>query len=91
MTDQLKEPGIAYAIYEKVKDLPAADQAEILRLVDRVSQGQATGFGARARAEDQNWAYLSLASALRGLEDDAWPDYAPEDLLEDWTCPSPGR
>jgi len=85
MTNQIKEPGIAYAIYEKVKDLPATDQAEILRLIDRISQG------GDARTEDDDWTYLSLAAALRGLEDDVWPDYTAEDLLEDWTCPSPGR
>ena len=89
MSNQIKEPGIAYAIYEKVRDLPAADQAEILRLVDRVSQVR--GAGAGARDQDDDWTHLSLAAALRGLEDDAWPDYTAEDLLEDWTCPSPGR
>lgn len=77
--NKTKEPGIAYAIYEKVKDLPTAEQAEVLNYVDYVVY--------KSQQEREEWMALSVAAALRGMEDDVWPDYTAEDLVEDRTCP----
>ena len=79
--NKVKEPEIAYAIYEQVRALPAAEQAAVLDFVDTLQN--------QAREETEAWMAFSLAAALRGMEDEVWPDYTIEDLVEDWTCPHP--
>jgi hypothetical protein len=69
--NKVKEAEIAYAIYEKVRALPAAEQAAVLDFVDTLQN--------QAREETEAWMALSLAAALRGMEDEVWPDYE-EDL-----------
>ena len=38
----------------------------------------------KSRPEDVLWSKLSLTSALRGLEDEEWPEYNMQDLKERW-------
>ena len=37
-----------------------------------------------SRQEDVLWSKLSLRWALRGLEDEEWPEYDAQDLKEKW-------
>ena len=67
---------VANVIYEKVKLLPKSQQKEALSFVDYLSY--------KSRQEDRLWMKMSLQSALKGLEDEEWPDYASEDLKERW-------
>jgi hypothetical protein len=63
-------------IQEKVKLLPEPIQREVLDFVDYLLQ--------RSRQEDLLWSKLSLRWALRGLEDEEWPEYDAQDLKEKW-------
>ncbi len=64
---------IADQINRHVQDLPAAIQAEVLDFVEYL-------MARLARQEDQAWSEFSLASAMRGMEDEVGPDYTAEDL-----------
>jgi hypothetical protein len=59
-----------------VKLLPELAQQEVLDFVDYLLQ--------RSRQEDVLWSKLSLRWALRGLEDEGWPEYGAQDLKEKW-------
>lgn len=63
---------IVELIQEKVKLLPKSTQQEVLDFVDYLLQ--------KSRQEDVLWSQLSLRWALRGLEDEAWPEYNAQDL-----------
>jgi len=81
--NKLKEVGIADAIYQKVKALPPGEQTEVLHYVDYVLF--------RASQEDALWMAQSIRTALRGLEDEDWPDYGIDDLQEQWACEDQAR
>lgn len=66
----------AERIYEKVSALPEHLQLQVLDFVEHLTR--------RLREEDTDWSELSLATALRGLEDEAWPQYGEEDFKEKW-------
>ena len=63
-------------IHQKVQRLPETVQREVLSFVEFVSQ--------RDRVEDDAWSEMSLAGALRGLDDERWPDYTDADLKDHW-------
>jgi hypothetical protein len=67
---------IAERIQKKVNLLPEPIQLEVLDFVDYLLQ--------RSRQEDVLWCKLSLRWALRGLEDEEWPEYDVQDLKEKW-------
>ncbi len=67
---------IAELVQEKVKLLPEPTQREVLGFVDYLLQ--------RSRQEDVLWSKLSLRWALRGLEDEEWPEYDVQELREKW-------
>lgn len=67
---------IAELVQEKVKLLPEPTQREVLDFVDYLVQ--------RSRQEDVLWSKLSLRWALRGLEDEEWPEYDAQELKEKW-------
>jgi len=67
---------IAELVQEKVKLLPEPTQREVLDFVDYLLQ--------RSRQEDVLWSKLSLRWALRGLEDEDWPEYDAQELKEKW-------
>ena len=67
---------VANLIQEKVKFLPEPMQQEVLDFVDYLLQ--------RSKQEDVLWSKLSLRWALRGLEDEQWPEYDVQDLKETW-------
>jgi len=67
---------VADIIYDKVKLFPESRQKEVLNFVDYLSY--------KSGQEDKLWMEMSLHSALKGLEDEEWPDYGIEDLQERW-------
>ena len=67
---------VADVIYDKVRGLPELTQHEVLDCVEYLSL--------KLREEEACWSELSLAAALRGLEEEVWPEYSEEDLKEKW-------
>jgi len=63
-------------IFEKSKSLPAPLQDEVLDFVEFLQQKQAS--------PEDDWPALSLAAAVRGMEDEEWPEYSEKDLVEKW-------
>lgn len=59
-------------IQEKVKLLPEPTQYQVLDFVDYLLH--------RSRQEELVWSKLSLRWALRGLEDEEWPEYSMRDI-----------
>lgn len=71
--------GLAERIFEEVKTLPENEARKVLLFVEHVKVlDQIAG-------EKEGWEKLSLAGALAGLEDDVFPDYPEEQLLERWS------
>lgn len=67
---------ISERIHEKLRGLPEPVQREILDFVEYLTQ--------KVRKEDEEWSQLSIAAALRGLEEEQWPSYNEGDLKEKW-------
>jgi len=63
-------------IQKKVRLLPEPTQQEVLDFADYLLQ--------KARREDVLWSKVSLRWALRGLEDEEWPEYDAQALKEKW-------
>jgi hypothetical protein len=63
-------------IQEKVKLLPEPTQYQVLDFVDYLLS--------RSRQEDMLWSKLSLRWALRGAEEEEWPEYSTQDVKETW-------
>ena len=61
-----------------VEQLPAGLQAEVLHYAEYLWH---KAQGANGDAESNEWSALSLAAALRGMEDED-TDYTPADLKE---------
>ena len=64
-------------IHENVQKLPIPFQTEVLDFVEYLlikSEREVTKEG------DLNWSSFSLASAMRGMEDENTPTYTMEDL-----------
>ena len=56
-----------------MQQLPDSTQQEVLRFVEVLLF--------RSIPEDVLWSRFSLAMALRGLEDESWPEYRESDLF----------
>lgn len=67
---------IADQINEQVQALPERMQEEVLDFVGYLSH--------KLRQEDRSWSESSIRSALRGMEDEEWPEYSDEDFKEKW-------
>ena len=68
----------AERIQEQVQKLPEPLQAEILDFIEFLMQHQSM------RKEDLDWSRLSLAAAMRDIEDEDLPTYDESDLKERW-------
>ena len=68
---------IADLIHDKVKTFSELIQWEVLDFVEYLAQ--------KHRQEDTGWASFSLVSALRGMENETWPEYSPQDFKEQWS------
>lgn len=71
-------PDVKFAevIFDRVSKLPEVDQKEVLDFVDFLSK--------KERAENKTWMRMSQRSAIRGMEQEEWPEYTQEDLKERW-------
>lgn len=63
-------------IYEETSALPETVQREVLDFVEYLAH--------KIQKENADWSELSVAAALRGLEDEVWPVYRNEDMKEKW-------
>jgi len=68
----------AQAIVEQLLSLPEDAQAEVLDFIEFLKTRKA---GEGEKHEDAEWGKLSLASAMRGMEDEESP-YTVDDLKE---------
>lgn len=68
-------------IARKVEKLPLDVQQEVLDFVEFISQ---KANRRNADGEDERWAEFSLSQAMRGLEDEDFPEYTEADLKEKW-------
>jgi hypothetical protein len=66
---------LADRIHQRVQELPASSQTEVLDFVEYL-------LAKASRQEDDDWTNLSLASAIRGMENEEMPTYTPSDLKE---------
>lgn len=66
----------AEKIFERSQTLPAELQEQVLNFVESLAQSQ--------DQLHEDWSSLSLASALRGMEQEQWPPYPDTCLVEDW-------
>lgn len=67
---------VSETIKQRVERLPETLQAEVLDFVEYLLSK------AERASEDEAWSTLSLASAMRGMEDEAGPTYDEHDLKE---------
>lgn len=70
---------VSERIYEEVKKLPEPLQAEVLDFVHCLSSKEKSGTAPDIAIESGD---LSLALAMRGMEDEDVPSYSAEDLRE---------
>ena len=68
----------AEPIAQHIEVLPEAAQREVLGFVEYLESGTKSG---AVREGDATWAAFSLASAMRGMEDESAP-YTAADLKE---------
>ncbi len=68
----------AERIHEQIQRLPEPLQAEALDFIQFLTQRQSV------RKEDLDWSHLSLATAMRDIEDNENPIYNESDLKERW-------
>ena len=62
------------AIRQKVDTLPEPLQREVLDFVEYLA--------GRHAKEGSEWSEFSLTSALRGMEEESWPEYGDNDIKE---------
>jgi hypothetical protein len=65
-------------IMDHVQRMPEAEQVEVLDFIEYL---ETKARERRAREEEEGWSALSLASAMRGMEDEP-SDYDTADLKE---------
>ena len=68
---------VTESIQQNIQKLPLSFQAEALDFVEYLL---AKADRESLRREEEAWSGLSLALAMRGMEDEAAPTYAPSDL-----------
>jgi hypothetical protein len=68
-------------ISRESRKLPESYQREVLDFVEFLLKKTKNG---DSRKEDTEWRDFSLAGALRGMEDDDFPDYTEADFKEKW-------
>ena len=68
---------IADLIHDRVESLPEPAQTAVLDFVDFLLF--------KFKEEEAVWSQFSLTSALRGLEDEEWPEYGGDELTERWS------
>jgi hypothetical protein len=66
----------AELIFERSQTLSAELQEQVLNFVESLHQSQ--------NQLKEDWSGVSLAAALRGMEQEQWPFYTDAELVEDW-------
>jgi len=72
----------AQAIIQHLKSLPAPAQREVLDFIEFLESRRKEA--STGREEDEAWSSLSLAQAMRGIEDEETP-YTDADLKESFS------
>ncbi|MCY7375573.1 MAG: DUF2281 domain-containing protein [Pyrinomonadaceae bacterium] len=70
---------VAEQVKNKLQNLPPAAQEEVLHFVEFLSQKLGL-----EDDEDKQWSDFSLAQAIKGLENEDFPEYTETDLQEKW-------
>jgi hypothetical protein len=73
---------ITEKIHKNVQKLPAIFQAEVLDFVEYLLTKAERE---TERKDDLDWSGFSLASAMRGMEDEDTPTYTEDDLKVDFS------
>jgi len=73
---------VAEKINEQVQRLPEQTQSEVLDFVEYLLTKTEQK---SVQEEEQEWTRLSLASAMRGMEEDPEPEYTEADLEESFS------
>ncbi|MCP5051795.1 MAG: DUF2281 domain-containing protein [bacterium] len=71
----------AESVGQEIQKLPKRYQQEIFDFVEFLlykNRDKASG------SEDREWNDLSLSCAMRGMEDEEFPEYTNEDFTEKW-------
>ena len=66
---------LAEKIFQKIQKWPNDLQSEVLDFVDFIDLR-------RGHVRDQEWRDFSLASAMRGMEEEISPQYTSQDIKE---------
>ena len=66
---------LAQKIYQKVEKLPESVQVEIMDFVDFIDLK-------KGHLSDPEWKDFSVSSAMRGMENESFPEYTANDLKE---------
>lgn len=66
---------LAQKIYQKVQILPESSQTEILDFVEFL-------YFKKGNLTDREWKGFSVASAMRGMEEESSPAYSDSDIKE---------
>ncbi len=76
--EKVRNMNCAEKIMDCVQRMPEPEQVEVL---DFIGYLETKALGRRARAEEEAWSALSLASAMRGMEEEP-SEYDTNDLKE---------
>ena len=71
-------------INRTTQKLPEGFQMEVLDFAEFLLRKTLKKSPGNEREEDINWNNCSLSSAMRGLEDDEFPEYPDADFIEKW-------
>lgn len=66
----------AELIFAKAQSLPATAQEAVLQIVELLAE--------KTPSDDEDWSRFSLNSAMRGLENEDWPDFTQMKGFERW-------
>jgi hypothetical protein len=72
---------VAEKIARKVENLPVSVQVEVLDFVEFVAKKNHLR---EVESENSNWSEFSLNQAMKGMENEDFPEYSEADLKEVW-------
>jgi hypothetical protein len=68
-------------INREMQKLPEPLQNEVLDFVEFLLHKSQGGV---SQKEEREWNHFSLKSAMKGMEDDVFPEYSESDYIEKW-------
>lgn len=72
---------VAEKIARKLENLPISVQVEVLDFVEFVAKKNQLR---EVESENSNWSEFSLNQAMKGMENEDFPEYSEADLKEVW-------